>query len=97
MVTAHARGLFPARMRNKNCCKYSKNLFYNVKIITQRDLCLLLVPSNSAENTIFFPQQDRFQGSKDFQKSLSRLAWEPKWKQNDRLKPRVALILYCEH
>ena len=31
MVTAHAQGLFPARMRNKMCNKNAKNVFYNVK------------------------------------------------------------------
>ena len=52
MVMAHAHGLFPARMRNEKCCKYAKNVFYNIKINAQRDFCLFLVPSNSAESTI---------------------------------------------
>ena len=36
MVSAHAHGLFPARMPNENYSKYAKNMFYNVKINAKR-------------------------------------------------------------
>ena len=53
-VMAHAQCLFLVCIRNKKCNNNAKNAFYNIKLDTKSNFCLLLVASNEALRSFSF-------------------------------------------